>query len=75
MNVDKSPPTVRQGISRVPVVSSSTPLVKEESGAKTTVVHEVRKVLICIPPELSATGFELKIVGLVKLLRKAGTCN
>ena len=70
MSVDKSPPTVRQGISRVPNVASSSPLAKGES-VKVTTVYEVRNVFICIPAELSATGFELKIAGLVKLLREA----
>lgn len=33
-------------------------------------IYEVKQVYICIPAELSATGFELKIGGLVRIVRK-----
>lgn len=35
-----------------------------------TVVHEVKSVYVYIPAELSATGFELKINGTVRIVRK-----
>ena len=35
-------------------------------------VYEVKQVYIYIPSELSATGFELKIAGLVRIVRKVG---
>lgn len=70
----KSPPTIRHGIGRVVThVSSSPAPVAKSSGstaAKPSIVHEVKNVFISIPPELSATGFELKIAGLVRLMRE-----
>ena len=35
-------------------------------------VYEVKQVYIYIPSELSATGFELKIAGLVRIVKKVG---
>ena len=35
-----------------------------------TVVHEVGEVYVYIPPELSAAGVELKIVGSVRVINK-----
>lgn len=37
-----------------------------------TVVHEVDEVYVYIPPELSAAGVELKIVGSVRVINKVG---
>ena len=67
---DKTPPTVRQGIGRKGVanVPSSPVVVTKSSSSKSTTIHEVKNVFISIPPELSATGFELKISGSVKLI-------
>ena len=65
---DKTPPTVRQGIGRKGVATvTSSPVVVTKSSSKPTTIHEVKNVFISIPPELSATGFELKISGSIKL--------
>ena len=34
------------------------------------VIHEVKNVFVYIPVELSATGFELKINGIVRIVKK-----
>lgn len=34
------------------------------------VIHEVKNVFVYIPAELSATGFELKINGIVRIVKK-----
>lgn len=39
------------------------------------IVHEVKNVFIYIPAELSATGFELKINGFVRIVKKVCTCK
>lgn len=47
--------------------------VKESQKLVTT--FEVKSVYIYIPAELSATGFELKISGVVRILRKVSVVS
>ena len=45
------------------------------SPVKERIVYEVRQVFLYIPSELSATGFELKIAGVVKVVKKVRHVN
>ena len=45
------------------------------SPLKERIVYEVRQVFLYIPSELSATGFELKIAGVVKVVKKVRHVN
>lgn len=42
----------------------------ERPNVATSTVHEVGEVYVYIPPELSAAGVELKIVGSVRVVNK-----
>ena len=42
----------------------------ERLGGSESTLHEVGEVYVYIPPELSAAGVELKIVGAVRVINK-----
>lgn len=42
----------------------------ERPGGSESTLHEVGEVYVYIPPELSAAGVELKIVGAVRVINK-----
>lgn len=44
--------------------------VETSTGKPGTVVYEVHEVYVCIPAELSAAGFEIKIMGMIRITER-----
>ena len=59
---------VKSGRDREPPVATASNSERQKGAAST--VHEVGEVYVYIPPELSAAGVELKILGSVRVINK-----
>ena len=59
---------VKSGRDREPPVATTSNSERQKGAAST--VHEVGEVSVYIPPELSAAGVELKILGSVRVINK-----